>query len=142
MKREFPFEMALKALEVTWSSLPPATADTNLCLWETRFSPKMSPSTSDLSKPCETAYGKVAALRKLSVDRQLSDNTDVRKRSVCNRGRISSDNCENVKGRAFGISNRYLSHPNMESFSRILKIKRLNPVMIFILILSVIRCYI
>jgi len=104
MKREFPFEMALKALEVTWSSLPPATADTNLCLWETRFSPKMSPSTSDLSKPCETAYGKVAALRKLSVDRQLSDNTDVRKRSVCNRGRFASDNCESVKGS--GVASR------------------------------------
>ena len=106
MKREFPFEMALKALEVTWSSLPPATADTNLCLWETRFSPKMSPSTSDLSKPCETAYGKVAALRKLSVDRQLSDNTDVRKRSVCNRGRFASDNCESVKGMVKGISKK------------------------------------
>jgi hypothetical protein len=97
MKREFPFEMALKALEVTWSSLPPATADTNLCLWETRFSPKMSPSTSDLSKPCETAYGKVAALRKMSVDRQLSDNTELRKRSNVGgngyRGRIASENC-------------------------------------------------
>ena len=28
MKREFPFDLAMKALEVTWSSLPPATADT------------------------------------------------------------------------------------------------------------------
>jgi len=32
MKREFPFDMALKALEVTWSSLPPATADTKVGL--------------------------------------------------------------------------------------------------------------
>merc|ERR1719193_2351199 len=97
MKREFPFDMALKALEVTWSSLPPATADSRLELWEVRFSPKMSPSTSDLSKPCETAYGKVAALRKMSVDRQLSDNTDVRNSrsnaSNVSRGRISSENC-------------------------------------------------
>jgi hypothetical protein len=30
MKREFPFDTALKALEVTWSSLPPATADTKV----------------------------------------------------------------------------------------------------------------
>jgi hypothetical protein len=30
MKREFPFDLALKALEVTWSSLPPATADTKV----------------------------------------------------------------------------------------------------------------
>ena len=37
MKREFAFENALRVLEVTWSSLPPATADTNIQLWETRF---------------------------------------------------------------------------------------------------------
>jgi hypothetical protein len=30
MKREFPFDTALKALEVTWSSMPPATADTKV----------------------------------------------------------------------------------------------------------------
>ena len=30
MKREFVFDHALKALEVTWSSLPPATADTEV----------------------------------------------------------------------------------------------------------------
>ena len=59
MKREFPFEMALKALEVTWSSLPPATADTNLQLWETRFSPKMSPSTSGIkSKNNDGSFSK------------------------------------------------------------------------------------
>ncbi|XP_023342780.1 uncharacterized protein LOC111712415 isoform X2 [Eurytemora carolleeae] len=79
MKREFPFDLAMKALEVTWSSLPPATADTRIELWETKFSPKMSPSSTDLSKPCQTPYGKVAAtIRKQSVDRQLSDNTDVK----------------------------------------------------------------
>ena len=37
MKREFAFEDALRALEVTWASLPPATADTSIQLWETRF---------------------------------------------------------------------------------------------------------
>ena len=37
MKREFAFENALRVLEVTWSSLPPATADTSIELWETRF---------------------------------------------------------------------------------------------------------
>ena len=36
-------------------------------LWETRFSPKMSPSNSDLSKPCETPYGKVAAIRQAAM---------------------------------------------------------------------------
>jgi len=93
MKREFPFEKALKALEVTWSSLPPATADTRLELWESRFSPKMSPSTGDLSKPCQTPYGKVAALRKRSVDRQLSDSSE-RKLSQVSKGRdrVMSDN--------------------------------------------------
>ena len=80
MKREFVFDHALKALEVTWSSLPPATADTEVGnrrkewspqnssemlqvrLWETRFSPKLAPRTTDLSKPCETAYGKVVRI--------------------------------------------------------------------------------
>ena len=37
MKREFAFENALRVLEVTWASLPPATADTSIELWETRF---------------------------------------------------------------------------------------------------------
>ena len=37
MKREFAWENALKALEVSWASLPPATADTVLPLWEARW---------------------------------------------------------------------------------------------------------
>jgi len=85
MKREFVFENALKALEVTWSSLPPATADTKVELWETRFSPVRSPSLLELAKPCETAYGKVRAIRKQTIDRTKSiDNTD-------GRARIKSD---------------------------------------------------
>jgi len=90
MKREFAFDFALKALEVTWSSLPPATADTEVKLWEVRFSPKLSPSSVDLSKPCETAYGKVVSLRKMSLDRRnTSEPGDIAKDS---RGRIRSDN--------------------------------------------------
>eukprot|EP00092_Neocalanus_flemingeri_P026347 GFUD01028562.1.p1 GENE.GFUD01028562.1~~GFUD01028562.1.p1 ORF type:complete len:758 (+),score=208.87 GFUD01028562.1:1221-3494(+) len=84
MKREFAFENALKALEVSWSSLPPATADTKVELWETRFSPVMSPSTLELAKPCETPYGKVRALRKQTLDRTKSSDSDV-------RGRIKSE---------------------------------------------------
>jgi len=85
MKREFVFENALKALEVTWSSLPPATADTKVELWETRFSPVRSPSLLDLAKPCETPYGKVRAIRKQTIDRTKStDSTE-------GRGRIKSD---------------------------------------------------
>jgi len=85
MKREFVFENALKALEVTWSSLPPATADTKVELWETRFSPVRSPSLLELAKPCETAYGKVRAIRKQTIDRTKSiDSTD-------GRARIKSD---------------------------------------------------
>ena len=85
MKREFVFENALKALEVTWSSLPPATADTKVELWETRFSPVKSPSLLELAKPCETPYGKVRAIRKQTIDRTKSiDSTD-------GRSRIKSD---------------------------------------------------
>jgi len=85
MKREFVFENALKALEVTWSSLPPATADTKVELWETRFSPVRSPSLLELAKPCETPYGKVRAIRKQTIDRTKStDSTD-------GRSRIKSD---------------------------------------------------
>jgi len=80
MKREFAFEKALKALEVSWASLPPSTADTKVELWETRFSPVMSPSTLDLTKPCETPYGKVRALRKQTLDRTKSSEGDVRSR--------------------------------------------------------------
>lgn len=80
MKREFAFENALKALEVSWSSLPPATADTKVELWETRFSPVISPSTLELAKPCETPYGKVRALRKQTLDRTKSTDSDVRSR--------------------------------------------------------------
>jgi hypothetical protein len=81
MKREFVFENALRALEVTWASLPPATADTKVELWETRFSPARSPSLLELAKPCETPYGKVRAIRKQTIDRTKStDSTDVRSR--------------------------------------------------------------
>lgn len=75
MKREFAFENALKALEVSWASLPPATADTILPLWEERFSPVVTPSNSlELSKPCDTPYGKVRALRKQSIERRSSES--------------------------------------------------------------------
>ena len=82
---EFAWDSALRALEVTWASLPPATADTCLTLWEERsvidglvviegqitslkdvanvvlrFSPVVTPTSSlELAKPCETPYGKV-----------------------------------------------------------------------------------
>ena len=46
MKREFAFEEALRVLEVTWASLPPATADTSIELWETRF--RFGPQSSSL----------------------------------------------------------------------------------------------
>ena len=85
MKREFAFDNALRVQEVTWSSLPPATADTTLQLWETRFSPVVTPSTLELSKPCETAYGKVRELRKQTLDRSKSQDLDQI------RGRIKSD---------------------------------------------------
>jgi len=85
MKREFVFENALKALEVTWSSLPPATADTKVELWETRFSPARSPSLLELAKPCETPYGKVRAIRKQTIDRTKSTE------SADGRSRIKSD---------------------------------------------------
>ena len=49
MKREFAFENALRVLEVTWASLPPATADTSIQLWETRFRFHLDPSRSFLS---------------------------------------------------------------------------------------------
>jgi len=95
MKREFAFDYALKALEVTWSSLPPATADTVVKLWEVRFSPKLSPSSVDLSKPCETAYGKVVSLRKMSLDRRnTSESGEMAKDG---RGRIRSENTEGNK---------------------------------------------
>ena len=75
---EFAWDSALRALEVTWASLPPATADTCLTLWEERlvrsppflkylanvvfrFSPVVTPTSSlELAKPCETPYGKVS----------------------------------------------------------------------------------
>ena len=82
MKREFAWENALKALEVTWASLPPATADTVLPLWEERFSPVISPSNTELAKPCETPYGKVRALRKIEIER---------KNSTEGRGRVQSE---------------------------------------------------
>ena len=85
MKREFAFENALRVLEVTWSSLPPATADTMIQLWETRFSPIVSPSNVELAKPCETAYGKVRELRKQTIDRTKSQEAN----EV--RGRIKSE---------------------------------------------------
>ena len=63
MKREFAFDSALRVLEVAWASLPPATADTMVELWETRFSPCVVSPASCVellaAKPCETAYGKV-----------------------------------------------------------------------------------
>jgi len=80
MKREFAFENALKALEVSWSSLPPATADTKVELWEVRFSPVRSPSTMELAKPCETPYGKVRAIRKQTLDRTKSTDSEARSR--------------------------------------------------------------
>ena len=87
MKREFAFDNALRVLEVTWSSLPPATADTMVELWETRFSPVLSPSNLELSKPCETAYGKVRELRKQTMDRTKSTDGLSEKR----RGRVKSE---------------------------------------------------
>merc|ERR1719270_2707436 len=86
MKREFAFDNALRVLEVTWSSLPPATADTMVELWETRFSPVISPSSVELSKPCETAYGKVKEMRKQTMDRTKSQDSGDNK-----RGRIKSE---------------------------------------------------
>jgi len=87
MKREFAFDNALRVLEVTWSSLPPATADTMVELWETRFSPVLSPSSLELSKPCETAYGKVRELRKMTMDRTKSSEGLSDKK----RGRVKSE---------------------------------------------------
>ena len=81
MKREFPFEMALKAMEVTWSSLPPATADTRVSLWEMRFSPKISPSTKDLSKPCDTPYGNVS-VRLKKLNQKTSSTVDLVFKSI------------------------------------------------------------
>jgi len=89
MKREFVFDHALKALEVTWSSLPPATADTEVRLWETRFSPKLAPRTTDLSKPCETAYGKVVSLRRMSLERRNTSSSGPLVDGA--RGRIRSE---------------------------------------------------
>jgi len=84
MKREFAWDSALRALEVTWASLPPATADTCLILWEERFSPVVTPTSSlELAKPCETPYGKVRALRKQTLERRSSE--------VEARGRVQSD---------------------------------------------------
>ena len=60
------------AVQVTWASLPPATADTTLLLWEERFSPVISPSSLELAKPCQTPYGKVRALRKQTLERRSS----------------------------------------------------------------------
>ena len=93
MKREFAFENALRVLEVTWSSLPPATADTMVELWETRFSPVLSPSNMELSKPCETAYGKVRELRKMTMDRTTSIDSLSDKR----RGRVKSETAATKK---------------------------------------------
>ena len=87
MKREFAFDNALRVLEVTWSSLPPATADTMVELWETRFSPVLSPSNVELAKPCETAYGKVREMRKMTMDRTKSTDGLSEKR----RGRVKSE---------------------------------------------------
>ena len=48
------------------------------------YSPVISPSSLELSKPCETPYGKVRELRKQSMDRTKSQDGE-------GRGRIKSE---------------------------------------------------
>lgn len=93
MKREFPFSAALRALEVSWASLPPPTPDTRVEMWEQRFSPVLPPSTSlELAKPCQTPYGTVRALRKQSLVRMNSEQ-EVSKggQAGTQRGRVHSE---------------------------------------------------
>uniref|UniRef100_A0A1B0ARI8 Rab-GAP TBC domain-containing protein n=1 Tax=Glossina palpalis gambiensis TaxID=67801 RepID=A0A1B0ARI8_9MUSC len=84
MKREFPFEDALRMLEVQWSSLKYDTCalDKELKLYEKEFvptlhSPLVSPVSSMspsyfLAKPRENAYTKVCDLRRQSSSVSLN----------------------------------------------------------------------
>uniref|UniRef100_A0A1A9X3G2 Rab-GAP TBC domain-containing protein n=1 Tax=Glossina brevipalpis TaxID=37001 RepID=A0A1A9X3G2_9MUSC len=84
MKREFPFEDALRMLEVQWSSLKYDTfaMDKELKLYEKEFvptlnSPLVSPMSSRgpsyvMTKPRENAYTKVCSLRRQSSSVSLN----------------------------------------------------------------------
>lgn len=79
LKREFPFEDALRMLEVQWSSLKYESLNGELVLFEKEFEPILpeepppaSPSSFIVAKPRENPYTKICALRRQSSSVSLS----------------------------------------------------------------------
>lgn len=81
LKREFPFEDALRMLEVQWSSLKYESLTGELALFEKEFEPVLpeepppaSPSSASfiLAKPRENPYSKICALRRQGSSVSLS----------------------------------------------------------------------
>ncbi|XP_055859261.1 uncharacterized protein LOC129921454 [Episyrphus balteatus] len=100
LKREFPFEDALRMLEVQWSSLKYESLTGELALFEKEFEPILpeepppaSPSYI-MAKPRENPYTKVCALRRQSSSVSLS--------STCSSQNLSTSYTNSPGGRLDG----------------------------------------
>ncbi|XP_055917640.1 TBC1 domain family member 25 [Eupeodes corollae] len=100
LKREFPFEDALRMLEVQWSSLKYESLTGELALYEKEFEPILpeepppaSPSYI-VAKPRENPYTKICALRRQSSSVSLS--------STCSSQNLSTSFTNSPGGRLDG----------------------------------------